>query len=120
MDTKLTIGAAHAAAGAGASAKAASGAVPRSEDVARPKASGAVRADVLAEAVQEINDYLRADQRAIRFSIDDATGRTVVKITDSETNEVIRQIPSQVVLDLARTLQKGGELSDGVILRDRA
>ena len=40
------------------------------------------------------------------FSIDDDTGKTVVKIVDSTTQEVIKQIPSEEILSIAKALDK--------------
>jgi len=44
--------------------------------------------------------------RNLQFSIDDATGRSVVKVVDSSTNEVIRQIPSEELLAITRSIDK--------------
>jgi flagellar protein FlaG len=44
-------------------------------------------------------------QRELQFSVDDQTGRTVIKVLDSETDTVIRQIPPEEILDLARKLK---------------
>ena len=59
----------------------------------------------LGDAVRNINDYVQQIQRTLRFSVDEGTGRTVVKVMDSETEEVIRQFPAEEVLALARHLQ---------------
>ena len=62
-------------------------------------------AEDLSEAVSQMNDYLQASQRDLRFSIDEELGETIVKVLDRETQEVIRQIPNEVFLDIARSLQ---------------
>src|SRR5690554_252687 len=49
-------------------------------------------AEDLSEAVSQMNDYLQASQRDLRFSIDEELGETIVKVLDRETQEVIRQI----------------------------
>jgi uncharacterized FlaG/YvyC family protein len=38
------------------------------------------------------------------FSVDSELGRPVVRVVDSTTHEVIRQIPNEVALRLARNL----------------
>jgi flagellar protein FlaG len=43
---------------------------------------------------------------AFRFSIDEATGKTIVTITDAKTGETIRQIPSEEILEIARSLER--------------
>jgi flagellar protein FlaG len=52
----------------------------------------------------------------LNFSIDDSTGKTIVRITDGETGEMIRQIPSEEMLEIARSLDK----MQGLLLRQEA
>lgn len=56
----------------------------------------------LTEAVSNIADYVQSISRQLNFSIDNATGSTVVTVTDRETDEVIRQIPSEEALAISR------------------
>jgi flagellar protein FlaG len=56
----------------------------------------------LTGAVNQLNGYLEETQRGLRFSIDDNSGRTIVRVVDTETDEVIRQIPSEEMLVLIR------------------
>lgn len=56
----------------------------------------------LQDAVQKMNMYVQNIQRDLQFSVDEASGRNVVKVIDSKSKEVIRQIPSEEVLALAR------------------
>lgn len=50
------------------------------------------------------------------FSIDDSTGKSIVRITDGETGELIRQIPSEEMLAIAQSLDK----MQGLLLRQEA
>jgi flagellar protein FlaG len=59
-------------------------------------------------AVKQINTYLADSQRALNFQIHEASGRTIVRVINPETNEVIRQIPSEEVLNLAAAIQSQG------------
>ena len=61
----------------------------------------------LDEAVQEINDHLQQVHRELRFNIDKDSGRTVIKVVDAETKEVIRQIPDEEALRFAQRLNEG-------------
>lgn len=61
-------------------------------------------------AVASINDFVQSVQRDLQFSIDDELDRTVIKVIDSDTGNVIRQIPEEVFLDLARKLKDDGQL----------
>lgn len=60
-------------------------------------------------AVEFINDYVQSIQRDLHFSVDEDLEKTVVKVMDSDSGEVIRQIPEEVVLELARKLNEGGD-----------
>lgn len=70
----------------------------------------------VATAVEDINAHLERLRRDLHFSIDDDSGSTVVKVVDPETDEVIRQIPAQEVLELRKRLQE----AEGVIFRGEA
>ncbi len=63
----------------------------------------------LGQAVDELNGFVQSVQRQLQFRVDDTTGRTVVKVIDRETDEVIRQIPPEEVLRLAQYLREGDE-----------
>ncbi|MCV6613436.1 MAG: flagellar protein FlaG [Cellvibrionaceae bacterium] len=60
----------------------------------------------LEKAVSRLNDYVQSTQRDLRFSMDEGTGQTVITVLDRNTSEVIRQLPDQVVLDLAKKLNQ--------------
>ncbi|MNE95175.1 flagellar protein FlaG [compost metagenome] len=47
---------------------------------------------------------MKALQRNLNFSIDESTGRVVVKVIDGESGDGVRQIPSEEVLKLAARL----------------
>jgi len=42
----------------------------------------------------------------LQFSIDKDIGKTIIKVVDSTTNEVIRQIPSEELVTLAKNMDK--------------
>ncbi|NOZ36918.1 MAG: flagellar protein FlaG [Gammaproteobacteria bacterium] len=58
----------------------------------------------LAQAVSHLKEYVQHMKRDMDFSVDDKTGRFVVKVYDSETKELIRQIPSEEMLAISRHL----------------
>lgn len=62
--------------------------------------------ETLEEAVAGMQEATQAMQRNLNFSIDDSTGRMVVKVTDSSSGEVIRQMPSEEALRLAESLDE--------------
>ena len=62
------------------------------------------------QAVQKMNDQVQLVKRQLEFKIDEDSGRTVITVLDSETQEIIRQIPGDEALHVARKLQQDGEL----------
>lgn len=64
----------------------------------------------LDEAVSNIQQFVQSIQRNLNFSLDDSTGRVVVKVTDGSSGEVIRQIPSEEALRLAESLEQASSL----------
>lgn len=58
------------------------------------------------EAIKQIRDFVSMSGKEINFSVDDVSGVRVVKVMDKATNEVIRQIPSEEVVAIARALDK--------------
>lgn len=58
----------------------------------------------LQQAVSKLNDFVQTIHRNLQFSIDKESGTMVVKVIDSKSEKVIRQIPTEETLRLARTL----------------
>ena len=86
----------------------------------RKEAGAAQGGKQFDEAVRHLDDYVQNHERDLRFNVDDATGRTIIKVIDPETDEVIRQIPQEEVMELARFLKEQGETKEGGILRVEA
>lgn len=69
--------------------------------------AGEASGEALQGAVKRLSDYLQRVRRELQFSVDEASGRTVIRVIDASTEEVIRQIPPEEVLALARYLDAG-------------
>ena len=54
------------------------------------------------EAVEQIQRNIEANSTDLRFTVDSATGKTIVSVVDSQTQEVVRQIPTEEIMKLAR------------------
>ncbi|MDR3412056.1 MAG: flagellar protein FlaG [Formivibrio sp.] len=67
-------------------------------------------AEKLKAAVQEIEKYVQSIKRNLEFSIDETSGRVVVKVIATATGEVVRQIPTEEVLKLADNLSTAGSV----------
>ncbi|NMG45883.1 flagellar protein, partial [Aromatoleum toluvorans] len=68
------------------------------------------------QAVAEVQKVLEPVAQNLRFSIDEDTGRTLVKLVDSTTDEVIRQIPSEEVLAISKALDR----LQGLLIQQKA
>lgn len=55
----------------------------------------------LSEAVENLNEMMRRGQHVLTFQIDQESDAVVIRVVDSETDEVIRQIPSEETLRFA-------------------
>ena len=64
----------------------------------------------LKTAVQEIEKFVQSVKRNLEFSIDESSGKVVVKVIASETGEVVRQSPSEEALKLADNLSNAGSV----------
>lgn len=68
------------------------------------------------DAVNQIQHFTQTLAPNLQFSIDEETGKTVVKIMDAQTQEVIRQFPSEEAITIARALGK----IEGLLFHDKA
>lgn len=59
-------------------------------------------------AVKQMNEYIQSTQRDLSFSYDKSSGETVVKVLDRATQQVIRQMPDETFLKLARSKDSEG------------
>lgn len=64
----------------------------------------------LEQAVTDIREFVQTSKRNLDFSIDDSTGRVVVKVIATDSGEVIRQLPSEAALKLAASLSDASSL----------
>jgi len=67
------------------------------------------------EAVTQIAKFVSQTQSEISFSVDKDSGIDVVKVIDSRTKDVIRQIPTEEVIAIAQALDK----LQGLFVRDK-
>jgi flagellar protein FlaG len=59
----------------------------------------------LAEAIDRLNEQMRENGRDLAFRLDEKVDRTVITVRHAETGEVVRQIPSEDVLNLAHSME---------------
>ncbi len=60
----------------------------------------------LSKAVEQIQNYLRESGKNLSVAFDDSADRYVTKVVNADTGEVVRSIPSEEVLELARAINE--------------
>ncbi|SEK49739.1 Uncharacterized conserved protein, FlaG/YvyC family [Colwellia chukchiensis] len=77
---------------------------------------------VLDEALEVIADFMQLSSRNINFQQDDVSDKTVIKFFDTESKELIKQFPSEEVLEIAQKIialrQDVGEKT-GIFLEEK-
>jgi flagellar protein FlaG len=124
MQTISSVGPASAVDGPGskdprqpANSNASAAPTPARSAAPDPSASAATLAQLKA-AVASANQQLDQSNRELTFVFDDKLGRMLVKIVDKRTNTVVRQVPSEDMLAMARALS--GTQTQGALLKSKA
>lgn len=67
----------------------------------------------IKRAIDKANKTFEIQNRSLRFKIHERTNEIIVKVVDSETEEVIREIPPEKLLDMfANMLELAGLIVD--------
>ena len=82
---------------------------PQAPDLAEQSAN-------LEQALKQLQDMVQSKANNLQFSVDDTTGKTVVRVIDSSNGSTIRQIPSEEALAIAQDIER----MKGLLLRDSA
>lgn len=97
-------------------------AAPVAQSVAAPapqelKPVPAASAKDVQRAADEINKALqRLNSSSLEFSVDHESGQTIVRVVDIATKDVIRQIPNEETLQIAKSIDK----LQGLLIRHKA
>ncbi len=69
------------------------------------------------KATQKIQKDMSGLHGNIQFSVDAATGKTLIKVVDAKTKDVLMQMPSKTALAIAQMLDEGQHAS---LINDKA
>lgn len=83
----------------------------------KPAAEQQPTAAQLQNVVDNINKALKQSNKNLEFTIDTETNKSIVKLVDSETGDVIRQFPSEEVLAISRAIDR---IQQGLLLKQEA
>jgi len=64
-----------------------------------------ISAEQIESAVSQLSEFVQTNNKQLNFSVDEGSDKQVVKVIDTESGEVIRQIPTEEVLKLSERLQ---------------
>jgi flagellar protein FlaG len=62
--------------------------------------------DRIDDVLAYLNNEMRMRSRQLKFGVDRQSNATVIRVVRTDTGAVIRQIPSQELLDLANNLEQ--------------
>lgn len=60
----------------------------------------------LREAVDAANRSMRQSATNVQFQQDNESGRMIVRVIDSDTQQVLRQMPSEEMLEISKSLDR--------------
>jgi flagellar protein FlaG len=69
-----------------------------------------------AQAAKEINDFLKSSSAGIEFQIDNQSERVIVRVVDTETKQLIRQVPTEEMVAISHALDR----MTGLLLAQKA
>ena len=75
------------------------------EPVRQSPAAPPVEVHKIESVTRQIDSFLRSMNKSLQFRLDESSGRMIVSICDSETGEVIRQVPGEEALRIAQNLE---------------
>lgn len=80
--------------------------------VKEPLPKESVDIEELARDIEPLNQNI---QRRLRFQVDSSTGGTVITVIDKQTDETIRQIPSEELLVFSKRVKDVNDAIDSAI-----
>lgn len=69
----------------------------------------------LQKALEALKQAVSAKSSSLQFSLDESSGQTIARVVDGETGELIRQIPSKELLEIAHAIDK----MQGMLLKQK-
>lgn len=76
---------------------------PPAESVAHAQK---VSAEAAQQAAARINEFLKSTSANVQFSVDPSSKHVIVRVVDTETQQLIRQVPSEEALAISHALDR--------------
>ena len=61
--------------------------------------------DNLHEAIEKLNEQAAKNGRGLNFSVDEELNRHIITVSNTQTGEVVRQIPTEVAIKVAHSIE---------------
>lgn len=91
-------------------------AAPAQANAAVQQPAPAPTVEQVTQAIKSLNKVMADLSQGLEFTIDSDSHRTIVKVVDMHTKEVIRQIPSEEMLQIAKALDQ----ISGLLIKQKA
>jgi len=85
--------------------------VAESQAKAAEAAASKPSVEEVQQAAKDLSDYISVVSRSLSIAVDSDLGRPIVTVLDADTSEVVRQIPTEEVVRLAKYLRSQVDLS---------
>ena len=81
--------------------------------------------EVLEQSVAKLEQHMQSIKRQIQFEVDDSSGKTIVRVLDPDSGDLIRQVPAEEVVATAAALAEVADIgasstAGGLLLKDQA
>lgn len=76
----------------------------------------------IQKAANQVNEFIKQIDRNLEFSVDESSGRVIITVTEPETGKIIRQIPPEELLVIAKLISENfaNPIPSGVLLSDES
>lgn len=78
--------------------------VLHNKDAVQNKTQDISQADI-SEVAERLNEFVKSIGRDLNFSVDKDIDRVVITVTDTQTDEVVRKIPTEEALAVAKDIE---------------
>ncbi len=75
--------------------------------------------ETVQEAISVANEAMRISNRHLQFRLHEGSGRYQVKVYDSDTDEVIREIPAKSMLEFSANIRKMLNDAVGILVDEK-
>ncbi|WP_111976549.1 flagellar protein FlaG [Algibacillus agarilyticus] len=99
--------------------------VKNEEEQAKVNADTAdTNSQAVEDALSSVTDFVQSKNQALSFSFDEDSNRSIIKVTDAKSGDVIRQIPTEEVVKLSERIKElqsdvGETIGLGVLLNNQ-